>query len=263
MPELHPIFKSRTEPDLTFVFIHGSGGDYLTSWGPSKLTDNWIYWLGHDLKNIDIYSVQHEANLFSFSDYGTISEYATTIGHSVEQKLRSRRVVFICHSLGGTIAKRMIALAANGSISFTTDGRKIDLCFIATPHLGMGYRWLASIPNGIASAVFGANAEIQRANDEFLDIPRQIVDSILCFGERRRSFGMKLFQNETAFLRDSRSVNLPISKNHNNVCKILSKNDVIYQSILNLGAARLKGKTVISEKEILINSDILNRLFKF
>jgi pimeloyl-ACP methyl ester carboxylesterase len=261
MPELHAIFRSRAEPKLTLVFIHGSGGNYLRTWGPSKLEANWIYWLGRDLRAVDVYSVQHEANLFSFSDYGTISEYASTIGYSIDQTLRSRRVIFVCHSLGGTIAKRMITLAANGSIPFSLDHRRIDLCFIATPHLGLGYRLLAYMPNGIASAIFGANTEIQRANEEFLAVPHETIDRILCFGERRRFIGFRLFQNETAFLNDTRSINLPISKDHKRVCKIQNKNDVIYQSILRLGRARLKGQTVISEEEIFIAPDTLDRLF--
>jgi len=219
MPNLHTIHLSPERPRLSVVFVHGSNGHYLQTWEEDG-SSSWMRWLSEDADSIDVFSVQHEANLLSFSDYATISEYAEVIEHALEITLRTQQVLFVCHSLGGIIVKEMICqrYSRGGQGHFATN--KFDICFIATPHLGTNFKLLRYVPNRIA-AIIGSSSEIQAINARFLEISDNAIGKGLCVAERRRLWGMvKLLPDASAFIANKKFKNLAVSKDHRKVCKL-------------------------------------------
>jgi hypothetical protein len=265
MPSVHTIYSAH-EPFVTIIFIHGSRGNYLTNWGPLKDGTNWTSWIGSDLKNADVLSVQHEANFWSISDDGTIDEYAKTIGHGLAQKIRSKRVVFVAYSLGGIIIKRLVKLIADDNKKVSVfKNLECSFCFIATPHLGANFSKLRKLanyfPNKILAIIFGWNPEIQQINDEFLGISRPFVDGIVCFAERMRYCGIiRLIDKSSSFIEDERALNLAISKSHSEICVVTSREDVIYMSILKL-ARNEKPRIYVGEANFEVDQSIVDRMF--
>jgi len=265
MPEVHIISQSRANPHLTVVFIHGSNGNYIRSWGSNDPDSNWIYWIAEDFPDADVLSVQHEGNIWSLTDYATINDYAKTIGYTLSQMIRSERILLIGHSLGGIIAKQIALLIESDPELSPLRGKSLDFCFIATPHLGGNFDFARSIvrfiPNRLLGLVFGWNLEIQDINDRYLETRKKRFGGVLCFAERRRFFGLKLMKESSAFIPDSRAVNLPISKHHKAICKLKSKQDAIYLCVAKLGEYSRK-RTLVGESSFEIDRSLIDRAFR-
>ena len=265
MPTIHFIRKS-SAPEVTIAFIHGSHGHYLKNWGPMEDGENWVHWLGHDVKTADIISIEHEASFRSLSDLGTFDDYAKTIGNGLAQAIRSERIVFVCYSLGGIIIKRLIKLVADGrSDLLPLRNMRCDFCFIATPHLGANFKRIEPIvrvvPNPILKTIFGFNPEIDQINKDFTGISRPLVESIACFGERKRHRGLfTIVHGSSSFIEDERALNLAISKTHSEICVAKTRGDIIYMTVAKL-AANCAPKAYIGEASFTIDSNVLDRLF--
>lgn len=267
MPAIYSISESAGPPAVTIIFIHGSGGHYLKNWGSLQEGSNWISWFGHDLENADVFSVQHEGNFWSLADEGTFDDYAETIGYALTQRVRSERIVFVAYSLGGIIAKRLMKLIADSDSKLATLKMKnFAFCFIATPHLGANFpklRFIAGrLPNRLLGVIFGWNPEIQKINDDFLQIRPPLVGGIICFGERKRYLGLiRLIDRSSGFIAHERVQNLPISKSHSEICVVTTRGDVVYMSILKL-AQGFSPKVYVGEEFFEIDSQILDRIFE-
>lgn len=247
MPSVHQIHACSGPPSLTIIFVHGSGGHYLETWGPTASTESILYWLANDLKHVDIYSVGHEANLASMSDYATIEEYADVIAFALRPTIRTQNVLFVGHSLGGIIIKQLII---NHADNFSP--ASLDFCFIGTPHNGANFAWLRFVHglifrNEVGKLLLGHNAELQQINTGFLKPTNRCVGQIICVAERRRIFGMKIMSDHSAMIGDPRAINLPVSKNHHDLSKPRDRNDVVYQAILRLAQSRISKLALVSD----------------
>lgn len=265
MPEVYVISQSRTHPRLTVIFIHGTNGNYIRTWGSNDPASNWIYWIAEDLPDADVFSVQHEGNIWSLTDYATITDYAKTIAYTMGQLIRSDHVLLIGHSLGGIIAKQ-IALIIESDVKLTLlRDKSLDFCFIATPHLGGNFDFARSIvrfvPNRLLGLVSGWNLEIQDINDKFLETRKTRFGGVLCFGERKRFFGLKLMKDSSAFIPDDRAVNLSISKHHKAICKLQSRQDAIYLCVKKLCDYSRKS-TLVGESSFEVDRSLLVRAFR-
>jgi hypothetical protein len=257
MPVIYQIFKTEKIPSLTVVFIHGSGGDHLTTWMPLYQKDCLLHWLAEDLKDSDILSVGHEADAKSMSDYATLAEYASVISYGLKPLVRGKSVLFVCHSLGGLIAKQIVSMSSANQIQ--SDGfanSLIDFCFIGTPHSGVHFRWLRKVHavifrNKLGGLLLGDSPTLRNLNREFLKV---ISGRIVCFVERRRWRFFRLMPDNSGMIDDPRVINLAISKKHEDLCKPQSRNDVVYQAILRLGLSRLSRRGIISDSNYINNS---------
>src|SRR4029077_13930161 len=265
MPEIFTISKSKSSPRLTVVFIHGTNGNYIKTWGPNDRDANWIYWIGEDLYDADIFSVQHEGNIWSLSDYATITEYAQTIGYTLSQLVRSKRIVFVGHSLGGIIAKQIAILAEVDQKMGPLREANLDFCFIATPHLGGNFDFarpvVRCLPNRLMGLVFGWNLEIQNINDRFLQLRKSKFGGVLSFAERKRYFGFKLINDSSAFIPDDRAVNLAVSKHHRGICKLDSRQDAVYLCVKKL-CEYAQRRTPVGESAFELDQYLIDRAFR-
>jgi hypothetical protein len=257
MPEVHPISLSANAPHLSVV--------YIRTWGTPSRDANWIYWVGADHNNIDVFSVQHEGSIWSLTDYATLTEYATTIGYALSKVIRSEKILFIGHSLGGIIVKQIAILIASDVRLSTLSSKRLDFCFIATPHLGGNFDFVRPVirfvPNRLMGLVFGWNAEIQEINDRYLQLRTPTFGTILCFAERRRFFGIKIVGNSSAFIEDQRAINLAISRHHSSICTLTSRRDVIYLVISQL-CKHSVNRTLVGEGRFELDQSSIERIFR-
>lgn len=137
----------RTPGSIAIVFVHG----ILSSGESCWLNKNGTYWpdlLASDLPHSNIcvatYTTGIDAHSFSVND----------IANSLFEELRHEsvmqhgQIVFVCHSMGGLVARRML-VAKQGSFV----NKQIGVFLVASPSLGSAYaNWLAPIAEFLGHA---------------------------------------------------------------------------------------------------------------
>jgi pimeloyl-ACP methyl ester carboxylesterase len=126
--------------ELDVVFVHGLGGSLDSTWGVGEAT--WLHWLSRDHPNVVIWSLGYPAATTKWTDGGNgmslPERVPTLLDRLLDNGIGSRKVAFVCHSLGGLIVKQMLRHAADmhllrlQAISESTMG----VAFLATPHSG-------------------------------------------------------------------------------------------------------------------------------
>lgn len=134
------------------IFIHGLGGDALSTWLYEE-GKSWPHWLGADFPDVGVWSLSYASSptkwlralrLFGRGDRDSghsmpLSDRAGQVLDSSLQKGIGRRpIFFICHSLGGLLAKQILRKAADSSEPAASDlwHNVAAVMFVATPHSG-------------------------------------------------------------------------------------------------------------------------------
>ena len=165
---LHPICGTEAAGrKADVVFVHGLGGDWVRTWrhGPDHTT-SWPHWLGQDFPEVGVWSLGYAASPTKWTrPLGWISERYRDAGHGmalpdralqvldlmVQRGLGTRPLFFICHSLGGLVAKQILRASSDdtGRLKNVYANTRAVL-FLATPHAGAT---LASSPasSGLSS----------------------------------------------------------------------------------------------------------------
>lgn len=182
MSELHKISgceNANREADV--IFIHGLGGDAYKTWRNSNQFF-WPVWLGKEFPEVGVWSLDYPASPSRWVSAGWLLKRQSDAGRTmalpdralqvldrmVQCGLGERPILFVCHSLGGLLAKQILRNSFDA-----TDARKRQvftqtsaLLFLATPHSGSE---LASLFNAF-SLVFGTTVSIEelRAHDAHL-----------------------------------------------------------------------------------------------
>jgi tetratricopeptide (TPR) repeat protein len=131
-------------PRASVVFVHGLGGHVYDTWRRAPDDDTfWPLWLARDVEGLAVYSLAYEAPASNW--LGTsmpLQDRAVNIFELLltEPGLRSGPVVFVCHSLGGLIVKKILlnlqqqAMRRPEAADFLQ--RVTEIVFAATPHTG-------------------------------------------------------------------------------------------------------------------------------
>ena len=157
------------------VFIHGLGGDAFTTWrhGDDDST-SWPHWLGREFPEVGVWSLGYAAAPSKWArPLGWFFRRRGDAGHGMalpdrglqvldrmaQGGLGERPLFFICHSLGGLVAKQILR-GSSDSVEARLQGVFANtraVLFLATPHAGAP---LASIV-GPFRTVFGATVTLQ------------------------------------------------------------------------------------------------------
>ena len=167
------------------VFIHGLGGDPLATWrhGEDNST-SWPHWLGEEFREVGVWSVDYAASPTKWTRFlGLFSQRQGDAGYTMalpdralqmlnlmsQAGLGQRPLMFVCHSLGGLLAKQILRTADDSTIDSGMRQVAVNtraVLFLATPHFGAD---LASLLDAFRS-VFGTTVSIEdlRAHDAHL-----------------------------------------------------------------------------------------------
>ncbi|MCS3929178.1 pimeloyl-ACP methyl ester carboxylesterase [Bradyrhizobium elkanii] len=165
---LHCIQKPRWE--LSVVFVHGilSGGE--VAWGQPS----WPELLANDPQFQD-------AGIFVFSYQTTISSGTYSIGDVVDDlrehfKLNGmwdqRRVVFVCHSMGGIVVRRFIVV---NQAKLMERSCAVGLFLVASPSLGSRYANLIGSLGLVLQHTQGLALRFSQTNTWLNDLDREFV----------------------------------------------------------------------------------------
>ncbi|RYN49977.1 hypothetical protein AA0118_g11220 [Alternaria tenuissima] len=176
------------DPIVDIVAIHGLNGHPLRTWTTNQTGKCWLMdkdLLPSNLTQARILSFGYNAAVTAFlgkTSSDRIMQHAQTLiaelvaDRELEDAVQ-RPIIFLCHSLGGIIAKRALAYSASRtsksvqhlhSIFVSTYG----ILFLGTPHNGSSKAGLASVGSRMISAF---------APSRVLDTDSQLADA-LCQG---------------------------------------------------------------------------------
>lgn len=160
--------------ETSVVFIHGVLSDGENCWRH----ENGTYWPGlladeSGLSQIGIYSFTYKTGFFSGTyRLGDVVD-ALKEHMRLDGVLDSRQLVFVCHSMGGIIARKFVVEQASELVERNTC---IGLFLIASPSLGSDYaNWLRPL-----ARLFGhtqADAlRFSQANSWLLDLDKEFFN---------------------------------------------------------------------------------------
>jgi tetratricopeptide (TPR) repeat protein len=167
MAKLHGISEACKDPQrkADVVFIHGLGGDAFGTWrhGDDDET-SWPHWLANAFADVGVWSLEHAAD--PSKPLGLLTRLLGRGGRDagqgmslpdragqildlmrLEKHFRGERpIVFVCHSLGGLLAKQILRQAhdnAGNTGAESISRRTAGVLFLATPHNGADLAMLA------------------------------------------------------------------------------------------------------------------------
>lgn len=190
MAKLHKISATACDDPqrlVDVIFIHGLGGDAHTTWR-SEAGDG-FFWpgdLAQTFPNVGVWSLSHAASpsrlvglldklrLWRVTDRDagqamSLPDRATQVLSRMQHEFSGERpIIFVCHSLGGLLAKQILrkAIDSPNPDLQAIARRTVAVLFLATPHNGAT---LASMVNRFA-AIFGPTTSMRalQAHDPHL-----------------------------------------------------------------------------------------------
>jgi len=227
------------------VFLHGLSDAFESCWQSFSSSEEtiWPVWLSEAFPGISIWGVDYPTSKFSTllskPDLSLLTVAASLSELLRAKKIGKRPVVFVCHSLGGVIAKAMLRVCE----STTTSSKKAifenckGVVFIASPHSGSSLASVLSLIPGVASK---QTAELEKAGAILVDLYGWYQNKAPVSGISTCAL-YETIATKGVIVVDAGSANpgvphcdpIPIDANHSNICKFKTKEDLGYLAILN------------------------------
>jgi predicted alpha/beta hydrolase family esterase len=218
------------------VFVHGLAGDAWNTWHWQNPGDRdyqkdnfWLTWLGNDLVDIGIWTFGYSAaRLRAHGSAMPLFDQASNFLDDLENyDIGERPIVFVTHSMGGLLVKKMLNAAKTFSrnkskeaILKSTQG----IIFLSTPHLGSDIaQWVKSLAGFLATInveELKAHAPQLRELDEWY---RQNVDELgiqtKVYYETKRTNGVLIvnFSSANPGIKDVKPI--AVEADHNSIAK--------------------------------------------
>ncbi|KAK0397626.1 hypothetical protein QR680_002197 [Steinernema hermaphroditum] len=241
-PDLYELYCTPycSKPEVDIVLLHGMRGGAFRSWrqkdNPSEETVKcWPKaWLPRDVKgHFRIVAVDYPSALYGGDLMENLHARASRVYDLLKRAgIGDRSVVFICHSMGGLLAKQI--LINSPSLRENTVG----ILFMATPHYGTpvakDYLFEVFRPTTDFKMLIEGNEANKKLHADFLEQePR--VPLMLNVSESVES---PLFGKVKSMLVPSLSSSFPgcglyhVPEMHHNVCKPADVNALSYKIVL-------------------------------
>lgn len=251
---LEPIIGTENESRSgDIIFVHGLGGDGLSTWHPQgkKEPDNsWLTWLGEDLEEVGIWTIDYEAEPFKIRG-GTLplAERATDIVELLnENELGARPLIFVTHSMGGLVVKQLLRNACDyGNDAWKKIlGQTKGIVYLSTPHSGSHIaNWLKYCGGlvGKSESVRELEAndsrllellEVYRNHDVLSQIPIKV------YYETKSTRGVVVVDRTSANPGMKGANPLPVEKDHIGIAKPESRDVRPYKGVRTFIKAQLR-----------------------
>ncbi|RCJ42490.1 hypothetical protein A6770_34590 [Nostoc minutum NIES-26] len=234
------------------VFVHGLAGHAWNTWHWQNPKDRdyqkdnfWLTWLAEDLKkegiDVGIWSFGYDAARFTVSGFAMpLFDQASNFLDDLENfGIGERPVVFVTHSMGGLLVKKML----NSAKTFSRNESKKavlkstqGIVFLSTPHLGSDIaqwvKFLAGFLTTVNVEELKAHAPQLRELDEWY---RQNVDELRIktkvYYETKPTSGV-LIVNESSANPGIKDVKpIAVEADHDSIAKPKSEDTKVYLGV--------------------------------
>lgn len=238
-----PGVKPNPDAVLDVVFVHGLTGDANDTWRCEG--GYWPEWLGWDFSQINVYSVGYSSAVwkdFLKGNEASLRDRASTVAqYLATRKSRAAPILFITHSLGGLIVKKLLRLChgATDPKLKAVAAKARAISFIATPHSGSN---LATALNAVLSiATTETTKELKKNSEDLIDLAgwfsgwayeEKII--IQAFYETQKHKSLLIVDKVSANPNVVGCNPIAIDCDHVAISKLNSKEDLIYLSVAQL-----------------------------
>ncbi|WP_050605920.1 triacylglycerol lipase [Ruegeria sp. 6PALISEP08] len=259
----------KTNAKLDVVFIHGLTGDPRDTWvskQPDKEKVFWPSWLVEDIPGLCVWTAGYPASIFEkFGDkemhLGARADHL--LEHMATDGLGNRPIVFVCHSLGGIMAKAMLR-AAKESTDETWNNIANELslvAFIATPHKGATMAKVLNLLAPRVSSTFisklsNSGGEMTELFNSYRNNANKQDIKTLSYYETHKTMKVALVvTSDSADPGHLSNVPIAIDADHAEICKPKDRNALLYRSLKrhigSLSKATAEKKTPSSSKGVV------------
>lgn len=262
------------------IFVHGLGGDPITTWHPKEsdeIENSWLDWLGLDIEPIGIWSVSYSAAPFkNQGDSMPLVDIATNIVDLLnDYRIGDRPIIFIAHSMGGLVVKQILRHANDfgneswGRILSSTKG----IIYLSTPHTGSNLATYARHIGNIFRTTVNVEEleahhsrlrelnEVYRNHEKLKQIPIKVFcESLPTKFLKPLNFSRIVVDKDSANPGISGVTPIPLRKDHVDIAKPISKDDRPYLSVKNFIEDKLEiaSKTEFGTLLAPLESNVLN-----
>ena len=246
--ERYGLFQINNNPnsDMDIIFIHGLGGDKFTTWQNEK-DESWQYWLAQD-HNVSVWSIAYGANKTNWiEDDMSLDETADfMLGTLKSQGIGKKPYMFVVHSLGGLLVKKILLKAnVHGEYKELSERCK-SIVFFAVPHTGSGWanllgyakqllrnsNLLTALPSGTdylhTLAMEFNGFVIQKKIETYVFYETKEIRANGILGLLHLKKGIVIVSQESATQIHSTNQKVPLPADHLSICKIESRTFDLY-----------------------------------
>lgn len=227
---------------LDIVFIHGLTGDPEETWTNGDEAF-WPCWVAEELDRVCIFTAGYPSSLFekwSKKEMDLHERASSLIEHMVSHGIGKRPVAFICHSLGGLLAKEMLRAATESQDEDWNElGKQLRLTiFMATPHKGAQ---LASIlkftfprlASHFINTLSGETGYVANLFNGYRDIAEKNGIVTIAYYEKYKTKNVALVvSSDSADPGCLKTRPIAVDSDHLGICKPASKDAPVCASLL-------------------------------
>ncbi|KAM4063706.1 alpha/beta hydrolase family protein [Hirsutella rhossiliensis] len=248
--QVYPNPNTRSNPDIDVVFVHGLGGDSISTWTKDKSL--WIRALlpkSPLYQNARILSYGYDARAFvrpfAHSVNGRVFTFAEALLGDLRDKrvtaaARARPLILMGHSLGGIVIKSALLQASAREALYGDLLRATKaIVFFGTPHQGAGTAEWASFLGGLGQAVGLRSTEVvgelKRWSHTLVEQTTLFADlwerfDITTFYETMKTNGVMIVPDGAARVGQRNEQARRLVADHIQVCKF-SENDANWTTV--------------------------------
>ncbi|KAL2066135.1 hypothetical protein VTL71DRAFT_2206 [Oculimacula yallundae] len=260
------------EQTIDLVGIHGLQGNYDSTWTDKNTNQNWLrHFLPDELPQLRIMAYGYNSKVLGSKSVGTVTTFAQGLLADLKacrrRELSDRPLIFVCHSLGGLVFKRMLALAQERTdlyrhILQATRG----VLFLGTPHDGSGIASMLSLPAKMAKVLSHGNTNselvenLQAQKGSLLELSESFtergarLDKIYSFYEEEKLYGSLVVSKGSARIGVNNEELISMACNHSTISKFPGSDNHQYQRILSTLVELVDiisaGKNSVSEAQL-------------
>jgi len=253
-PGLHKFSDDNNDnPKADVIFVHGLKGRALSTWHPGNGCNEecFPFWLGKEFKEkVNIWSFGYEAEPSKWFGSGrSMPIYDRALNFRerlVNKKLGQRPLIFITHSLGGLIVKKMLLISPGDEKKAAILEQTKGVVFLGTPHTGSNLAiylnnlvqyfglpgQLVARPNKILKELESNATYLHELNDEFTNKFYDLKIKAKVFFEKYPVPKVGIVVPENSGKLNIPGVqNLPADADHISIARPKDQEDVVYEGV--------------------------------
>ncbi|KAI3550592.1 ankyrin repeat protein [Colletotrichum filicis] len=290
---LVPVPQSSDKADrVDIVAIHGLNGHREDTWTDPETGLQWLSdssCLPKDIPGARVLTFGYNSKTYFSRSESDIPDFASELLWALKAQRttieeRQRRIVFICHSLGGLVFKQAVIMAHEQYRHYSCILDHIcGVVFFGTPHRGSSLASWDEIGTLIVKAStlgYVTNSKLSsslKVDSKFL---RRISESFAARGDdfqvrsfyenlRMKGLNCKVVEKESAILNWPKELSIASNANHSDICKFPSPEDPRYKAASlavheAVGQTTLGTNLLVDEKNLdffeTLNSDYEDQL---
>ena len=235
-------------PDVDFVAVHGMDGHPIKSFTDTETGCCWLRdLLPSDFPHCRVFSYGYSADFIAKAPT-SLSDQARTLCMalkwlSLEQRTIRRRI-FICHSIGGLLVKRVLIEAHQDPQLIDVYRYTAGIVFLGTPHRSSSSADLVVALTKIISVGPGAiwvNADLrqvqivsERLNEINYRFAHMAAESLMIgsFYETKTTKHMRIVVERSSAILGSQSEScISLDANHAQLCRFRGQDDLNYKQV--------------------------------